>query len=135
MIRVIDSDSRHTTLAVDEKGLQKIKQCGDSLGRAITTDIDVETQYIRIQHNKRELAFLERVISQHNIDIETPTKKHPGKKIRYVVPAKQYNVGDTINGNKITGLGNMWRVTDPDFYSVNNIHPSIDWVQYAYCDG
>lgn len=51
---------------------------------------------------------------------------------RVAVVAGSVQRGDKLLGRTVTGLGKYFQPANDDFYSVNNIDPSADNVQYAY---
>lgn len=51
---------------------------------------------------------------------------------RVAVVAGTVRVGDIVLGRAVTGLGKWFQPDNDDFYSVNNIAPDADYVQYVY---
>jgi hypothetical protein len=50
---------------------------------------------------------------------------------RIVIAEGSKKIGDVVGGKKITGFGRAWRA-NADTASVHGLHPSVEWVQYAY---
>lgn len=64
---------------------------------------------------------------------ETLAAQRANAPARVVVVAGRHNVGDTLNGHTITGLGRPW-VPNADQFSAYGIDPSASLIQYAYFD-
>ncbi len=52
-------------------------------------------------------------------------------KSRVLVEAGSINIGDSIDGTTVTGLGKIFRA-NADTAAVHGISPAADYVQYAY---
>jgi len=84
---------------------------------------------------KRDIERMGEAVERLNTQAETKQDvvKPDNSSERVVVPEGKYRVGDEINGRRIVGLGRSWR-PGVDDYSLYNIAPWVDRVQYAYFD-
>ena len=81
---------------------------------------------------KKDVAKIENAVDTINAESAKKINATTAEKIeRVMVPAGKYKIGDTINGNAITGFGAEFQ-PNVDQYSANGIEPWVETVCYAY---
>jgi len=99
----------------------------DFSGQCFIKD-DCATVYATNKHQSEMYAFVERHNSAQAKTAAVTTNVNAPRRI--VIGRGEFHVGQTVNGNVITGLGRAWATSGDN--SMHGVSPEYTSVQYAY---